>query len=96
MSIEVPEIPEGMSFPAFSLADGTQDATRCQWTLRWIKDYEDQIEDEFDPPIKITILETGRVLLENETQAVVCYMSGRHADDRLVIDDYAPELKEQA
>lgn len=54
-----------------------------------------EIEEELDGPFLLEDLPTGRVLVYHEgsrEEGLVCYMSDRHPDARLILDDYVPEI----
>ena len=96
MPIKIPDVPaDGVDHP-FSPSEGTQTRMMLHATLGAILQYQGEIEDELGPNFKLEIMTTNRVLLTtaDEQQQVICYMSDRHADARLVMDDYVPEVQE--
>lgn len=94
--IDIPEVPTNLEDHPWSPDKGTQTRMMLHVTLGAIRQYQGEIEDELGSSPKIEILTTNRVLLTtaNGQQQLVLYMSDKHADARLVMDEYAPELQE--
>lgn len=64
-----------------------------------IEQYREELEDEFGKFTTVPIPDTMRVLLipevaESKFEGFVCYLSDPHADARLIVDDYVPEMND--
>lgn len=65
-------------------------------TLGLINTYKPELEDEFGE-FTTQKLPSGRILLRShDGEPFIAYLSDFHADARLVIDDYIPELDPEA
>ena len=92
--IKLPEVPGDLGWEGgWEPMSGKQSRQMLHSTLGQIQLHEDEIIDELGV-VEVTILPTNRVLLTSRSgyQQVVAYMADPHADGRLVLDDYIPEL----
>lgn len=96
--LKLPEVPSTLGHEGgWEPDNGKQSRQMLYSTLALIQQHEEEIIDELGM-VDLMILPTNRVLLtaQDGVQQVVAYMSDRHVDARLLLDDYIPELAEDA